>query len=177
VSTDEESIDVPAVLLSLRARVGQHFEAAVERQPGAFRCGAGCADCCRARFSVFAVEAERIEGAVRGLDPSVRARLRGNLEREERADWCPLLVDQRCSIYAERPMICRTHGLPLGVAEGSDALRVVHCELNFVDESFERPSVLRLEAIDQPLAMLAELHAPGAERISLEDVVRAAIGD
>lgn len=162
-------------LVTLRARVDAHFDAAVARTPDAFECAAGCDRCCHQRFSVFEVEAAPIRGALAELalrDPALRDRIRRQ-GHDPDASACALLVDGRCSVYAERPLICRSHGLPIAVPDRDEPdgpLRLDHCPLNFRDQPAPRASVLVLDAINRPLAMLAELDSPGANRVALADL-------
>lgn len=165
-------------LVRLRTRVDQHFEQAVARTPTEFACRLGCDACCHQRFSVFEVEAAPIREALARLeheDPQLRRRIRERgLDPRERA--CALLLDGRCSVYEQRPLICRSHGLPIGVRDPDEpgaALRVDHCPLNFREGDIPRASVLVLDAINQPLAVLAELTAPGQPRVSLADLAAA----
>jgi Fe-S-cluster containining protein len=158
-------------LVRLRTRVDEHFTQAVARTPE--------------RFSVFEVEARPIREALAQLartDPEARRRVR---ERGEDPGLraCALLLDGRCSVYEQRPLICRSHGLPIGVRESDEPgspLRLDHCPLNFSklehgDRDIPRASVLVLDAINQPLAVLAELTAPGQPRVELARL--AAAGD
>jgi uncharacterized protein len=167
-----------AHLVQLRARVDQHFDEAVRRSPESFACRAGCDRCCDQRFSVFEVEAAPIRAALIELertDPALRQRIREQ-GRDDEATSCALLVDRRCSVYEQRPLICRSHGLPIAVpdAEGTAGpLRVDHCPLNFVEGPPPRPSVLILDAVNRPLAMIAELDAPGRPRVALAELARA----
>lgn len=170
-------------LVRLRSRVDQHFAEAVARTPTQFACRAGCESCCHHRFSVFEVEAAPIRDALARLeqaDPEARQRIRERgLDPHERA--CALLLDGKCSVYEQRPLICRSHGLPIAVREADDpsgALRVDHCPLNFQQFRDGRPdipraSVLVLDAINQPLAVLAELRAPGQPRVELAQLAAA----
>lgn len=147
--------DLAGTLVQLRRRVDLHFDAAVARSPSSFTCTAGCAACCHARFSVFAVEAAAIRQALARLAaeaPDLRARVRRQADDPAHQDRCALLVDDRCSIYAERPVICRSHGLPV-LTEG----HVDHCPLNFTEHAPPSASVLRLDAVNQPLAVIATL--------------------
>jgi len=172
--------ELAGTLVQLRRRVDAHWDAAVARTPAAFACAAGCSACCHARFSVFAVEAAPIRQALARLavdDPALRARVRDQADDPAHRDRCALLVDGRCSVYGERPLICRSHGLPV-LADGA----VDHCPLNFTAERPPSASVLRLDAINQPLALIATLWAqersPGTDRheqprIALEDLARA----
>ncbi|PRQ07375.1 YkgJ family cysteine cluster protein [Enhygromyxa salina] len=162
-------------LVQLRARVDQHFEQAVARSPDSFACRAGCDRCCGQRFSVFEVEAAPIRAALAQLasaDPPLRERIREQ-GRDLESSSCALLVDGRCSVYEQRPMICRSHGLPVAVADPERVdgpLRVDHCPLNFVESSPPRASVLILDAVNRPLAVIAELSAPGQPRVALADL-------
>jgi Fe-S-cluster containining protein len=75
-----------------------------ERLPHALACGPGCAACCPADLTVLELEAEWIRRAVgeglRGQTPAPAG--------------CAFLDEAgRCRIYAHRPYVCRTQGLPL----------------------------------------------------------------
>ncbi|KIG13356.1 hypothetical protein DB30_08123 [Enhygromyxa salina] len=162
-------------LVTLRTRVDQHFDEAVARSPASFACRAGCDRCCGQRFSVFEVEAGPIRAALADLatnDPPLRQRIRAQ-GQDPKSTSCALLVDGRCSVYEQRPLICRSHGLPVAVPDPERAdgpLRVDHCPLNFVDDPPPRPSVLILDAVNRPLAVLAELSAPGQPRVALAEL-------
>jgi uncharacterized protein len=170
--------DINEHLVTLRARVDAHFDAAVARTPTAFTCQAGCDRCCHQRFSVFEVEAAPIREALAALEqanPAARSRIRAQAHDRE-ATACALLVDGRCSVYEQRPLICRSHGLPVAVPDPDDPrgpLAVDHCPLNFQEIAPPRPSVLVLDAINRPLAVLAELTSPGAGRTALADLAGA----
>jgi Fe-S-cluster containining protein len=163
-----------AHLVQLRARVDRHFAQAVDRTPEQFACRPGCESCCHHRFSVFEVEAAPIREALAQLartDPQLRERIRAR-GRDHQLRACALLLDGRCAVYEQRPLICRSHGLPIAVRESDEpgsALRLDHCPLNFLDgdRDIPRASVLVLDAINQPLAVLAELSAPGRPRVEL----------
>jgi Fe-S-cluster containining protein len=160
-------------LVRLRARVDEHFAQAVARTPEQFACRPGCESCCHQRFSVFEVEAGPIREALAQLarsDPEARRRIRDR-GLDDELDACALLLDGRCSVYEQRPLICRSHGLPIGVRETDEPgapLRLDHCPLNFSDgRDIPRASVLVLDAINQPLSVLAELTARGQPRVDL----------
>ncbi len=114
-------------LLALRHRIAAHARGVVERHPGALACRRGCAACCDTERVVADIEYDRLARAIEGLAPSVRARLG---RREDGA--CPLLLDGACAVYAERPLVCRAHGLPVAWEGGRDV-----CPLNFEGRNLE----------------------------------------
>lgn len=98
------------------------------RHADRLRCGLGCTDCCRDGLTVFEVEAERIRLAA----PEVLA------TEPHPAGACAFLnAEGACRVYAARPYVCRTQGLPLRWLEERDAqiveLRDI-CPLNDGEE-------------------------------------------
>jgi Fe-S-cluster containining protein len=166
--------DARAALVVLRRRVEDHFAAAQARTPGAMQCRAGCASCCRARFGVFGVEAERVTAALAELeraDPELRARVRAQAD-DPRHDACALLVDDRCTVYDARPLICRSHGLAVRIRDDAGE-RIETCPLNYRDAPAPAPSVLELAAVEAPLSVIARMHDPAAPRVELAALARA----
>ncbi len=49
---------------------------------------------------------------------------------------CIFLRDHSCSIYENRPVICRTHGLPLLYVNEDNEWELSNCELNFKEYNF-----------------------------------------
>ena len=157
-------------LVQLRTRVGAHFDDAVQRTPEEFQCRAGCDECCHARFGVFEIEAEPIRAALAKLDandPELRATIRSQADDPALSDRCALLVDGRCSVYAQRPLICRSQGLPLLTEE-----RLDWCPLNFRDRRPPRESILSLVALNAPLSALATAWSGDGRRIELAQLAR-----
>jgi hypothetical protein len=159
------------------------FSAQVETQLAeTLACRAGCDFCCRLE-AVFPVEAHAVCQALAQLPPATLAAL--SERRAAGEEVCPLLLEGHCAIYAARPLICRTHGLPL-LLEEDGATRIDHCPLNFAGlESLPGALVLQLEAVNQPLAAINQLFLrqppagwdlPG-ERIRLSELLRRARQD
>jgi hypothetical protein len=86
----------------------------------------GCADnCCRTRFYHHTLveyfylrrglatlsEAERSRVAARAAQAVARMQAAGD-EPPSEETLCPLNAQGRCLLYAQRPMICRLHGIP-----------------------------------------------------------------
>lgn len=146
------------------------------------RCGAGCDDCCRARFTVTGVEAAVLRAVLEGLEGAARARLReraiaGDPER------CPALEDDgRCAVYEARPLVCRSHGLPirLGVRRGLPVIDA--CFKNFTEAgaaSVDADCVLDQTTLSTLLHAVDRAHAEetgraAGERLSLEGIFAGA---
>ncbi len=119
----DEAVDYAA---RLHALVDELTEPLRRRHAGRLACRAGCAGCCQDGLTVFAVEAELIRRRHGAL-------LAGGLPHE--AGACAFLDEAgRCRIYADRPYVCRTQGLPLRwaeeAAEGGAVERRDICPLN-----------------------------------------------
>lgn len=166
-----------AALVVLRGRIDEHFDAALARSPDQMQCRAGCARCCHQRFGVFEVEGHRVRSALAALgrrDPALRQRVRGQADDPEAAHHCALLVDDRCAVYEERPMICRTHGLPTLVREEPGQPGTLQgCPLNFTTAPPPGRSVLDLSAVNSPLSVMARMWDGEGGRVELAELARA----
>lgn len=132
-------------------------------------CRAGCDSCCVAGLSVLPVEAA-----------ALRRHLAQRTERGELAftakgnGHCVFLdVAGRCSVYAARPILCRTHGLPLRTSGEAPrgSLRVVGddvtvCNLNFTTRPPTPAETLDATAILKLLVVVDRRHR---ERAGLKD--------
>ncbi|MBC3869803.1 YkgJ family cysteine cluster protein [Undibacterium oligocarboniphilum] len=75
-------------------------------------CAAGCSHCCRRqRVEITQAEAAFIAGQMTLHEPDLArqtyARLQQAAAAEQKETACPLLHDEKCSIYAWRPAVCR----------------------------------------------------------------------
>jgi len=137
-------------------------------------CGPGCSSCCQT-FSVLSIEAACVREAIAALPSASRDRLGQNLAAD--AHRCPLLIDDLCSVYAARPLICRTQGLPLAyVDEERQAIEVSACPLNFPDDyAFAPESLLFMDGFNARLsgfnrAWCRKQGLGPNKRISLRDI-------
>ncbi len=141
---------------SILSRADQHFAEVRRQQPENLACRVGCTMCCHGLFEIssadVAVVAEgmrRLPGdqlnslieSARSMVAAIRhpdLRSVSQAEKEEffeRTDAvpCPALgPDGACRIYENRPLVCRTFGIPL--KEGGRFLGE-ECELNFTSAS------------------------------------------
>ena len=116
-------------------------------------CGEGCDGCCR-HVSIFPVEAVNLAAALGGLPAEQAAHIRNLAAAASKNSACPLLENGRCLLYAARPLICRTHGLPLLTAEGGEK-RIDFCPKNFRGiVSFPAAAVIDLDLLNTTLAAI-----------------------
>lgn len=145
-------------------------------------CAPGCADCCHRRFSVTRLEAAALSDALAALPPERRAELSGRAREGDR-EMCPALdPDGRCAVYEARPLICRTHGLPIRFPPPPDrkALPVLDaCPRNFAGEdlrALDPSTVLDQGTLSTVLGALDAAFAdeqgrPRGERREIADVL------
>ncbi len=123
IAADVDPAPFMRKIRDLYETIDQVYNAAAARF--GFECR-GCGEnCCRTLFYHHTiVETLFLSEGVSALDETTRS---GVYERAAEADiarkrfdvrhlpydhWCPLNVNDRCLVYAHRPMICRLHGLP-----------------------------------------------------------------
>jgi uncharacterized protein len=111
----------------LHAKIDAFFARVEERHGDDLQCRTGCSDCCRVRLTITSVEAAAIRAEI-GRWPAARRRALAAAGPEAR---CAALDERgRCRIYAARPIVCRSHGVPIRMRRG--ALPVVEvCPRNF----------------------------------------------
>ena len=107
------------------------FVARVEARHAAdLRCGPGCATCCHARLTVTGVEAAAIRAWLAAQPVAARAAIAAAAATAAPDRCAALDADDRCRIYAVRPLVCRSHGVPIRLRQGSLPV-VTSCALNF----------------------------------------------
>ena len=122
-------------------------------------CKKGCDLCCMA-ISVFPVEFYAIKA-------ELNLKSIADLPVQKSKGQCRFLVDHSCLIYASRPVICRTHGLPLvymNLEETEYELSL--CELNFIDydlADFDEENTYPMDRINSQLYMINKDFVSGFE--------------
>jgi hypothetical protein len=163
------------------AKIDAAYDEIAARRSADLACERGCHACCVDGLTVLSVEAEAISQHARehGLsgepDPPV-------------GGCCFLDRAGGCTVYEARPVVCRTHGLPIRMTsmeprQGSGArpLRVLGdvevCELNFTEGGWEPSDVLDGERLSALLLVVEQryrsmvLKTQGYERVPLRDVL------
>ncbi|MBN2486725.1 MAG: YkgJ family cysteine cluster protein [Bacteroidales bacterium] len=131
------------------------------------KCKEGCSQCCQA-FRILPVEFHYISLMLKNKNIAIN--------KDFGSSQCKFLVNNRCSIYEHRPVICRTHGFPLTrLNEEAGAYEVSFCELNFEGfklEKFNKNNVFPEDVYNSKLYMLnkkfiGQLHETPYDSIQL----------
>ena len=143
----------------LRTEIDSFCESLEKVHSKHLNCKKGCDLCCMA-ISVFPVEFYAIQAE---LDLESLSGL--PVPKDE--DQCRFLVDHSCTIYDSRPVICRTHGLPLlYMGMDSDEYELSLCELNFTEydfEDFDEENTYPMDRINSQLYQINKQFVAGFE--------------
>ena len=95
------------------------------------QCKTVCEFCCM-HYSILPIEFYSILNHLKRKINKVENRT------DTRNEECIFLMNHYCTIYDVRPVICRTHGLPLLLMNNSNEWELSTCELNFRAFDFEQ---------------------------------------
>jgi hypothetical protein len=162
-------------LRQLAARVDAFFAAVQARHGASMQCSSGCHDCCLPELSCTQVEAAALRLALQALPAETREALRLRALAPP-PDRCVFLDQQgRCVAYDARPLICRSHGVPVRVRDRRGLPLIDACVRNFSTEgpgALPASDVLDQQTQSTVLLAIDALHAqeqglaPG-ERVAL----------
>lgn len=152
----------------LHATVDQLIAPLQQVHADSSQCAPGCTGCCLDDLTVLEVEAEVL-----------RRHCAEALSRPAHPPGaCALLDEQgRCRVYAHRPYVCRTQGLPLRWAEevGEEVVeRRDVCELNLVGQdltALPAEAFWTLGPVERRLAMAQDKHGQAEARVALRSLV------
>ncbi len=168
-------------LAELTRKADAFFVRVAERHGTDMQCASGCSDCCHVRLTITEVEAAAIRAHVAGWPAERRRALAVARSSDSR---CAALDDAgRCKIYDARPLVCRTHGVPIRMGQG--ALSAVHaCHRNFtritpdadciLDQATLSAMLLAVDAAEARTASAARAPAGSGEpvrRVELASVL------
>lgn len=178
---------------ALRLKVDAFAGAVSTRRRADLKCQSGCAACCHVQLTVSPVEAAAIRAELATLPAAKQAALRQGLGRAKSDRRCVMLLsDDTCAIYAARPLVCRSQGLPLSYPPAqvpaaarlgllSDGRALTCCPLNFTDPARpprsedaldgERVDVL-LSLVNRRFVSVAESGTSPLARYALADLAR-----
>jgi len=142
----------------LRDDVDRQAERLAAMYAGQMHCRPKCTDCC-INLTVWPVEFYAI------LEDIKAAGIRPVFDPQA---GCGFLKDGLCRLYPFRPLICRTHGLPLVYLDDlqdEPTYGVTFCEKNFPAADaicFDADNTLNMDAVNERLAHLqAEFSSAG----------------
>jgi len=168
----------------LVAKVDQHSARVTAAHSEVIACVVGCTGCCHRELTVFPVEAAVIrewlgETPLPPLEvPRPEPGALTILELGPTPTPCVMLDGEgQCRIYPVRPLICRSHGLPLAVAD-DDGLYADVCPLSFDGGAgladLEEDDFLVVDTLNAILAAVnaGYVSATGSsdERVPLRDI-------
>lgn len=110
-------------------------------------CRKGCSACCM-DYKIFPIEFYSILKNIKNKEIQIA--------KNAAEGDCVFLVDHACAIYEWRPIICRTHGLPLLYTNDEGEWELSACELNFTefDEEFHTDNTFPQDKYNSRLFML-----------------------
>lgn len=142
---------------SLTARVDAFFLRVQARHGDQLACRPGCDGCCRVSLAVTHIEAAVIKAFLASLEPDRRAALRTQALAAHDRRCAALGPDGHCAVYPARPLVCRSHGVPVKTRDRRGLPVVSACALNFTTlapGSADPDCVLDQETLSTVLAAL-----------------------
>jgi Fe-S-cluster containining protein len=116
----------------LAVRVDAFFAKVLARHAADLACAPGCEACCHVRPTITPVEADEVRALLATLPAREREKLAARAS-EAQDDRCAALDDDgRCGVYAARPLVCRSHGVPVRFRDARSLPVVSACEKNFI---------------------------------------------
>ena len=129
---------------------------------GQINCSEGCSACCTA-ITIFPVEATALRTALESLPHDEAAAIRRHVSGHAADERCPLLSHDRCLLYASRPIICRTHGLPILYTD-SEERHIDCCPRNLEGcDSLPASAVIDVDRLNVLLVAVNALYRSQAE--------------
>jgi len=164
---------------TLLARVSTRCGEIEATLSGHMACRKGCSACCL-NISLFPVEAVSLRLAFDALSEDQRASALVRAAESSDEGPCPLLDEAgACLLYGHRPVICRTHGLPILFDDGKGNHRVDFCPENFQGlTSLSGDAMIDLDHMNRMLAAVNAMFCeelfggePPFERLSVADTL------
>ena len=147
---------------------------------GHMACHRGCSNCCM-NISLFPVEAIGLRLSLETLEAEEKEAIVSSALHAKKEGACPLLDgDGACRLYGDRPLICRTHGLPILFEDEAGVRKVDFCPDNFGGlTSLSGDLMLDVDALNQMLTAvnaafcesLFQGHPP-FDRVTISDALQ-----
>jgi hypothetical protein len=138
-------------------------------------CRRGCTDCCQHDLYLLPIEFHFLQEAF-NLLPEAKKKTIGIMRDPSagRDGPCPLLQEGGCLLYDHRPVVCRTHGLPLFIAEEGVEKRDC-CPKNFVRHAIDQLPKSHLLDLERLNTLLVTVNTVFASHVGVDAGVRLTV--
>lgn len=135
---------------SLRAKIDRLSHQLFDLHHSQIQCKKGCDLCCM-DYSIFPIEFFYIKSKLKNTELPA-------FDEKDKSGSCVFLKNHECTIYEHRPIICRTHGLPLLYMNNeSEEWELSACDLNFTNfEDFDDANTFPQDKFNSRLFLLNE---------------------
>lgn len=127
-----------------------------EEQAEYICCSEGCAGCCKTDvrgITYTDLEFEYLTYGFEQLDENTKTKILENLEKmfEEKSQFsCPFLLNNRCSVYKYRSLICRTFGLLITTYDEESVIPFcIHQGLNYSKVYDKKTNKISAELVEK----------------------------
>ena len=152
----------------------KRLEKYFEEQCEFIKCKEGCSACCEVGEYPFSrLEAEYLMSGFIKLPADIKDKIRKEIKHLKseipKMYKCPFLIDNMCSVYKYRGLVCRVHGLAWFDGEKIQLPYCVNKGLNY-SKVFDRETgeVFLPNAVQEVLRIDSILRSPEAEKYELE---------
>ena len=106
--------------------VSEDIEKIFDYQKEYICCKEGCSHCCkRGDYPMSEIEYKYLMIGFEKLDDEIKEKIKNNIKKAKSINTdsyiCPFLIENSCSIYKYRPIVCRTFGVLTEDAKGNPA--------------------------------------------------------
>jgi uncharacterized protein len=161
----------------LLLKVNEFSSLIIPRYRKHISCDYGCSDCCQQNLNLLPLEYSFLQKGFSLLPEPIKKIVRNRAARglgDHTA--CLLLGHGACVLYERRPIICRTHGLPLFIRDADKEKRDC-CPKNFTSYSLEllpQTDFLHLERLN---TILITINRVFASQMGIEPGIRLALNN
>ena len=171
----EKPEQIIAEYLALRAGVDRKIEQLLAIHSEHINCRAKCCLCC-VNLSVFPVEFQAIKAELTARSAELSF---------DEAAACGFLKEQLCILYASRPLICRTHGLPIVFLNDEvdpPQYAVDFCPENFIGDSgaeveFNPDNILNIDEMNEELFAINQRYVEALADNNLTPLTRIPLAE
>ncbi len=123
----------------LTQKVDEFFEDTLKKHRDNMQCAVTCSSCCKGGLTVTRVEAMAIKTFIQEMPVLEQEGLRVSSAAATEERCAALNAKGQCQVYAARPLVCRSHGVPIKKREEkieedgtcTECVLLEVCHLNF----------------------------------------------